>query len=217
MIRHFTLIELIIVIFVIGILLSMLIPVIVKARSKSLVTRCGSNLRQSGMFINMYAMDHDEWLPTSSIRLIDSEPNDIPLGVVSDLSDYGMLTRYWVCGKEYRENGDLEVEFWRNITYGKGSMSWWIPRTLSNGSIYLEGNISRLNRYEGEWVIMSDSVFRYASGYGPVGYHNNRGTIGYDLMVESANELFQDGHVELRSREQLSPDDKANRPNIHYK
>ena len=59
--RKFTLMELLIVIAIIGILASLLIPVLGKARKRAYETSCLSNLRQVGMATFMY--DEEEGFP----------------------------------------------------------------------------------------------------------------------------------------------------------
>ena len=60
--RGFTLIELMIVIAIIGLLLTILLPVFSAAREKARQTNCASNLRQIGMALAMYSSDYDEMM-----------------------------------------------------------------------------------------------------------------------------------------------------------
>lgn len=59
----FTLIELLVVIAIIAILAAILFPVFSRARAKARQTSCLSNLKQLGLAVDMYAQDHDEFLP----------------------------------------------------------------------------------------------------------------------------------------------------------
>ena len=65
--KKFTLIELLVVVAIIGILSSLLLPTLGKARDKGKAAVCLSNLKQLGFAFNMYAENNDNYVPRTSL------------------------------------------------------------------------------------------------------------------------------------------------------
>ncbi len=75
--RHhfFTLIELLVVVAIIGVLASLLLPVLGKARATAQSAKCISNLKQIGAALQIYANDYDDYSVTLSSYWITGNTN----------------------------------------------------------------------------------------------------------------------------------------------
>lgn len=77
----FTLVELLVVIGIIALLISVLLPALQKARQAANLVRCGSNLRQIGMAVQIYANANDDYAPWATApAILGTLPNGLPGG-----------------------------------------------------------------------------------------------------------------------------------------
>lgn len=68
----FTLIELLVVVAIIGLLASLMLPTLSKAKEKAQQTVCANNLRNMGRILQLYGHDNDDKIPT--IRQVAGDP-----------------------------------------------------------------------------------------------------------------------------------------------
>jgi prepilin-type N-terminal cleavage/methylation domain-containing protein/prepilin-type processing-associated H-X9-DG protein len=66
--KGFTLIELLVVVAIIAVLIAILLPALGKARQQAQQLICGTNMRQQGIGLLMYAQDNNNYIPAAVIN-----------------------------------------------------------------------------------------------------------------------------------------------------
>jgi prepilin-type processing-associated H-X9-DG protein/prepilin-type N-terminal cleavage/methylation domain-containing protein len=120
----FTLIELLVVIAVIGVMASLLLPALARAKQRAGTARCSSNLRQLGIALHLY-VDTEQTLPVHQWKLADG----------SRLRWFNVFARELACG--YEVIRDPAVPHWlagRNAPYGYNYKFLGSARVLRSGS-----------------------------------------------------------------------------------
>ena len=127
--RAFTVIELLVVIFIIGFLISIMMPALCRSREQGNRVKCASNLRQIGLGIQMYANDNkgafprtyfdesDNPVPTAFTGVEAANPfgaggpaaNDVSAGLYLVLRTQDLTSEVFVCpsSSAERASGDL--------------------------------------------------------------------------------------------------------------
>ena len=105
--KKFTLIELLVVVAIIGILLTMLMPSLSKAREMARRAVCGSNMGQIGKAINMYTMTWNEYMPAIDGWGKRNENGELRSG--SDQSEWKTVLMPYLDLKVHEDSKKAEV------------------------------------------------------------------------------------------------------------
>lgn len=197
----FTLIELLVVVAVITILMAILLPSLQQARSSARTVACGSNLRQIGMALYIYANMHDDQLPNVDSGAGSSSWSYKVFGAARTLEHAvgGLL-----------QCPDNPVIKWQQVSVGdtigvapKGIGYAWNQYIVDLG--WSRGPQRRLRSFEGPGGIMvvCDLNFERAPGYAPPsqpGSAHISTPARASYRHNGTNLLFLDGHVEKLKR-----------------
>ena len=145
--KKFTLIELLVVVAVIGILASLLLPSLSKAREKAKMAVCKSNMKQLHVAYQLYADDNDGYFPTNEGymswndklntydgRNVEYADLNLPLALFPEKYNSGI----YACP-------DDEVQRWYSLTEGTGPKALTLSYALTR-KVELNGTLTGNNR-----------------------------------------------------------------------
>jgi len=143
--KGFTLIELLVVISIIALLLSILMPSLQKVKEQAQKVVCGSNMRQMGIALALYAASNDDYAAAKSSQST-IQPWDSAIAAYFSTNEKDADKKYLKCpaDKKFRDIGNWGssgFDFWFNFAISESSTilprSYCISAAIRNSTAAL--------------------------------------------------------------------------------
>jgi prepilin-type N-terminal cleavage/methylation domain-containing protein/prepilin-type processing-associated H-X9-DG protein len=159
--RAFTLIELLVVMGLISVLMSLLLPVVGKARAAARSTACLSNIRQIGTTFQLYVAE------TKGRLMYNVVSTPLTPDVAWNCNWLGVAERYQVKGQALLCPSAIDLAI-QKPGYGSANLAWTGDFSSNGTSIRLNPTTVRAGSYGFNAYLAADSGqprIAYASGY----------------------------------------------------
>ena len=194
----FTLIELLVVIAIIAILAALLLPALARAKQSSITAQCGSNLRQIGLGMAMYADDSNGFYPESGALILwgATDPTTQAQSWMQQITPYTRNTNLFQCPLDTKSH----------FSYFNGARAAWLvssgfrsvdtkliqytsAQVLSGDTVWISGTQAQIDQETDD--ADKDDYLQNCVG----GFLNGIPSEGWQIHNQGQNILFTDDHV----------------------
>jgi prepilin-type N-terminal cleavage/methylation domain-containing protein/prepilin-type processing-associated H-X9-DG protein len=239
--RAFTLIELLVVIAIIAILAAMLLPALSRAKAKAQSISCLNNLRQTGLFMQLYTDDNSDKFPSSikAYTATDSLNNWWGMAILGFAKENDGMFHCPSYGRSAADKFVWRMDF-DGVGYGynafflgggpeagksisAGGFTYTTPANLKRGSIRTPVDLLMLGDKDPKPIMGLDGTNGASSGalWWPSAANKtypNAVNEGVNMTRHSGlgNVNFADGHSESRKDKNINPPNDLSMINSRY-
>lgn len=200
----FTLIEILVVVVIVGVLVSLAVPAVMKAKGAGNVAQCAANLRSIGAGVQTYLSENNNCFPSEprymSLNgflltvMAGYYPDPVP-GTENALNPQGPVVKGWICPSDRTRGGMSKYGAMYGVPGDEGSSGINAHSYCANAYLF-KRNITEVTR-PGQTILATDFPWS-TNGTRAIYPAGSPWSTMYprDWHQEKVNCLFVDGHVE---------------------